>query len=324
MRMPRTNQALLAVWVVIAVFIAYLALALVGSRHQVDERTRSHAVSYVRLVEQHAAAAFDRSDLALQGVVDHLLPGDMRAGTHLSQKRLEEIETLLRAQQQRTPGIVAMPLADANGDGIGDFQGMIDRLDYLQDLGVDCLWLMPLYPSPLKDDGYEVVLGNGGATAFWDAAAAWLIRARALHLSYGEFSRKFATVTASAPFLEDPILVEAAPGEAPAPIADSRIARRSTWVEPQGTQMMMRGLGDKSLETCTFLMNCLSICSVTVKSAITPSFIGRIATMLPGVLPSISLASLPTAWMVFLPLGPPSWRMATTEGSSRTMPLPRT
>ena len=56
--------------------------------------------------------------------------------------------------------------------------------------------------------------------------------------------------------------------------------------------------------SCTFLMNCLSICSVTVKSAITPSFIGRMAMMLPGVLPSICFASWPTAWMVFLPLGP--------------------
>ena len=47
--------------------------------------------------------------------------------------------------------------------------------------------------------------------------------------------------------------------------------------------MMMRGLGENSLLSCTFLMNCLSICSVTVKSAITPSFIGRMAVMLPGV-----------------------------------------
>ena len=102
------------------------------------------------------------------------------------------------------------------------------------------------------------------------------------------------------------------------------MARRSTWVDPQGTQMMMRGLGLNSLESCTFLMNCLSICSVTVKSAITPSFIGRIAVMLPGVLPSICLAAMPTACMVFLALGPPSVRIATTEGSSRTMPRPRT
>jgi phosphoserine aminotransferase len=69
-------------------------------------------------------------------------------------------------------------------------------------------------------DGYEVALGNGGATAFWDAAAAWLVRERALHLSYGEFSQKFAKVTAGAPFLADPILVEADPGDAPDPTAD--------------------------------------------------------------------------------------------------------
>ncbi|HEY5707847.1 MAG TPA: phosphoserine transaminase [Solirubrobacterales bacterium] len=69
-------------------------------------------------------------------------------------------------------------------------------------------------------DGYEIALGNGGTTAFWDAAAAWLVRGRALHLTYGEFSQKFAKVTAGAPFLADPILVEADPGDAPAPVAD--------------------------------------------------------------------------------------------------------
>jgi phosphoserine aminotransferase len=69
-------------------------------------------------------------------------------------------------------------------------------------------------------DGYEVVLGNGGTTAFWDAAAAWIVRDRALHLTYGEFSSKFAKATAGAPFLADPILVEADPGDAPAPTAD--------------------------------------------------------------------------------------------------------
>jgi phosphoserine aminotransferase len=69
-------------------------------------------------------------------------------------------------------------------------------------------------------DGYEVVLGNGGTTAFWEAAAAWLVRGRALHLTYGEFSQKFAKATAAAPFLDDPILVEAAPGDAPDPVAD--------------------------------------------------------------------------------------------------------
>jgi phosphoserine aminotransferase len=69
-------------------------------------------------------------------------------------------------------------------------------------------------------DGYEVALGNGGTTAFWDAAAFGLVRERALALVYGEFSRKFADVTRRAPFLADPVVVEAAPGDAPQPVAD--------------------------------------------------------------------------------------------------------
>src|SRR4029077_3562252 len=70
-------------------------------------------------------------------------------------------------------------------------------------------------------DGYEVALGNGGTTAFWEAAAAWLVRERALHLTYGEFSQKFAKATAAAPFLADPIVIESDPGDAPAPVADA-------------------------------------------------------------------------------------------------------
>ncbi|MGI4827531.1 MAG: maltose alpha-D-glucosyltransferase [Janthinobacterium lividum] len=46
--------------------------------------------------------------------------------------------------------------ADSNGDGIGDFQGLISKLDYLQDLGVTCLWILPFFPSPLRDDGYDI------------------------------------------------------------------------------------------------------------------------------------------------------------------------
>ena len=64
-------------------------------------------------------------------------------------------------------------------------------------------------------EDYEVALGNGGTTAFWDAAAAGLVRARAVHLTYGEFSQKFATVTKGAPFLQDPIVVSTEPGDAP-------------------------------------------------------------------------------------------------------------
>ncbi len=46
--------------------------------------------------------------------------------------------------------------SDANGDGIGDFRGLLERLDYVQDLGVTCIWLLPFYPSPLRDDGYDI------------------------------------------------------------------------------------------------------------------------------------------------------------------------
>jgi phosphoserine aminotransferase len=69
-------------------------------------------------------------------------------------------------------------------------------------------------------DGYEVVLGNGGTTAFWDAATCCLVRERSLHLTYGEFSAKFGRCTAAAPFLADPVVVEAEPGDAPQPTSD--------------------------------------------------------------------------------------------------------
>ena len=45
---------------------------------------------------------------------------------------------------------------DSNNDGIGDFPGLVQKLDYLQDLGVTCLWLLPFFPSPLRDDGYDI------------------------------------------------------------------------------------------------------------------------------------------------------------------------
>ena len=71
-------------------------------------------------------------------------------------------------------------------------------------------------------EGYEVALGNGGTTTFWDAAAAGLVRERALHLVYGEFSSKFAAATRDAPHLADPIVIGAEPGDAPEPAADPR------------------------------------------------------------------------------------------------------
>ena len=45
---------------------------------------------------------------------------------------------------------------DSNGDGIGDFAGLTQKLDYIKSLGIDCIWLLPFYDSPLKDDGYDI------------------------------------------------------------------------------------------------------------------------------------------------------------------------
>lgn len=72
-------------------------------------------------------------------------------------------------------------------------------------------------------DGYEVVLGNGGTTAFWDAAAFGLIRERSQHFTYGEFSNKFASVAKGNPFIGDPIVVSSDPGSAPELVADGTV-----------------------------------------------------------------------------------------------------
>jgi phosphoserine aminotransferase len=72
-------------------------------------------------------------------------------------------------------------------------------------------------------DGYEVVLGNGGATAFWDVAAYCLIRDRSQHLSFGEFSAKFASAAKAAPWLADPSVVSSEPGSLPEPVAEDGI-----------------------------------------------------------------------------------------------------
>ena len=66
-------------------------------------------------------------------------------------------------------------------------------------------------------NGFEVTLSNGGTTAFWDAAAFGLIRERSQHLSFGEFSSKFATVTTRAPWLKEPSVVASEPGTHPLP-----------------------------------------------------------------------------------------------------------
>ncbi|MGL5863727.1 MAG: phosphoserine transaminase [Phycicoccus sp.] len=72
-------------------------------------------------------------------------------------------------------------------------------------------------------DGYEVVLGNGGATAFWDIAAFGLVRDRAQHLAFGEFSSKFAAVTTAAPFLGEPTVIRGEPGTLPEPKGEAGV-----------------------------------------------------------------------------------------------------
>ncbi len=71
--------------------------------------------------------------------------------------------------------------------------------------------------------GYEVALGNGGTTAFWDAATFCLVERKSQHLSFGEFSAKFAECTRAAPFLEDPEVLVSAPGTCPRPCARAEV-----------------------------------------------------------------------------------------------------
>jgi phosphoserine aminotransferase len=126
-----------------------------------------------------------------------LKPADGRFGCGPSKVRPEALEKL--AQQSKLMG------TSHRQAPVRDLVGRVRA-------GLAALFSLP--------EGYEIALGNGGTTAFWDAACAWLVRERALHLTYGEFSSKFAKATAGAPFLADPILIEAEPGDAPAPTAD--------------------------------------------------------------------------------------------------------
>jgi phosphoserine aminotransferase len=72
-------------------------------------------------------------------------------------------------------------------------------------------------------DGYEVVLGNGGATAFWDVATFGLIEQKSQHLSFGEFSAKFASAAAAAPWLADPSVIKSEPGSRPVAVAEDGV-----------------------------------------------------------------------------------------------------
>jgi phosphoserine aminotransferase len=72
-------------------------------------------------------------------------------------------------------------------------------------------------------DGYEVVLGNGGATAFWDVATYGLISQKSQHLAFGEFSAKFASAAAAAPWLADPSVIRSDPGTRPVAVAEDGV-----------------------------------------------------------------------------------------------------
>jgi phosphoserine aminotransferase len=77
-----------------------------------------------------------------------------------------------------------------------------------------------LFAAP---DGYEVLLGNGGTTVFWDAATFGLIENKSQHLSFGEFSSKFAKATAAAPFLDEPRVIDSATGTHPTAMAEDDV-----------------------------------------------------------------------------------------------------
>ena len=72
-------------------------------------------------------------------------------------------------------------------------------------------------------EGYEIILGNGGSTAFWDIAAFGLVRERAQHLAFGEFSAKFGSVTQNAPFLGDSTIITGEPGTLATPRAEAGV-----------------------------------------------------------------------------------------------------
>jgi phosphoserine aminotransferase len=72
-------------------------------------------------------------------------------------------------------------------------------------------------------EGYEVVLGNGGATAFWDVTTYALMRQKSQHLSFGEFSSKFTAAVQSAPWLDEPTVISSEPGTRPEPVAEAGV-----------------------------------------------------------------------------------------------------
>ncbi len=126
-----------------------------------------------------------------------LLPSDGRFGCGPSKVRPEQLQSLVDT--------------GASVFGTSHRQAPVKNVVGSIREGLSQLFALP--------EGYEVVLSNGGTTAFWDAAAFGLIKRRSLHLTYGEFSSKFATVAKKAPFLDAPAVISTDPGTAPDPAA---------------------------------------------------------------------------------------------------------
>jgi phosphoserine aminotransferase len=130
-----------------------------------------------------------------------LLPADGRFGSGPSKVRAEQVDAVVAAN----PGVL----------------GTSHRQAPVKNLVADVRrMLAELYALP---DGYEVLLGNGGSTLFWDAAAFSLVETRAQHCVFGEFGGKFAQATADAPHLTDPSVIEAPAGSLATPKAEDGI-----------------------------------------------------------------------------------------------------
>jgi phosphoserine aminotransferase len=128
---------------------------------------------------------------------EDLRPGDGRFGAGPSKIRPAAFEAL-----------VAAPLYLGTSHRREPVRSVVRRIR----TGLATLFALP--------DGYEVALGNGGATAFWDAAVFRLIERRSQHYVFGVFSARFARTVAAAPMLEEPVVVEAPVGSRPEPYAD--------------------------------------------------------------------------------------------------------
>jgi phosphoserine aminotransferase len=130
-----------------------------------------------------------------------LLPADGRFGCGPSKVRPEQVAALAG------PGAALLGTSHRQAP----VRGLVRRIR----AGIAELFALP--------DDYLVVLGNGGSTAFWEIAAFGLIRQRAQHLSFGEFSAKFAAVTTAAPWLDEPTVIHSAPGSHPEPSAETGV-----------------------------------------------------------------------------------------------------